>query len=214
MPNDDLGPDDSRITLSEEALTQLANSRVHDGFLAELIEQAEEGIRRPVALLTNGMIVFGQIVPGRAMAETFDEDWDRLLDEGPVEMSEEKRAEAREKLAGHYADEWDEGRRMRQEWAERAEEVDDPRTELSADEVARWISSGTYSHLTLADVTIAHPGSFGKITRTKVMRVRMDSISAWWPAEMDWKEGRASFVAFEDQPQADDESEPDLREVA
>ena len=209
MPDEE-SEDLDQISLTDELLARLAGFVQRDYYLERLIREGDIGAGSPIAVMTNGMLLFGQVGSGRDLAKALDDEWERGIKESDGELDEEDRAKA-EKLIGRHVEDYDKEIGEVKKLEERAFEMDSPLDELAPDEAARWIASGAHHTLTLTKVKVAHAAALNCVTRVAVMRVRVSEIAAWWPLETDYTTGKVSYLPFEDADRVNEEEQAERK---
>lgn len=203
-PRENAEGKDAELSRTERYLTELATAHSSDYFLLQLVARAQDGLPSPIAVLTNGMIIFGALVRSRDMAERMDADREKFL-RGvgkPENISDEKWAQFLEIEREKFADGWDESYKAEQQFFKDLPE-DGP---LSAEQEEELIIYQRRPFLTITQARILAPGQAG-VTRVPMMRVPMAAINGWWVPEAQWHEdGSYSFsMSFWEDP---DDSPP------
>ncbi len=155
-----------------------------DHVLAQLYSDALSGIDRAIAVLTNGMTVYGRITSFSAMAEALDEDNVRRYDVGLKRHPESWGEIDRELFTARFT------RQHEREQADRVSYFDrtaDTEFDDLSDEDQREYLDDRESTITIAAATVFPPGA--PHFEVPVMRVQIASVNAWWlvPTDEDGK---------------------------
>lgn len=195
---------DEPLTAGERDAMRVAVRDRPDQFLMQLLGMARQGLREQIAILTNGMIVVGELSEPETLAEQMrvrrgsqvdraerppgvsDEEWEAMLQDWvdePARMVADRRSQEQElevALEPHAVD-------------------GPPRSrELPGQLERRLEALSTHSHITLANATVTAPG-VTVTTSVPVMRIAIRQIAGWWLAPLN-EDGSSSVRLWGGEP--------------
>jgi hypothetical protein len=197
---------DDPLSQNEQDIAELAAARTgFDGYLAQLIVLADEGVPTYIGMIVNGIIVFGTLSSADKIAKSIDEHLSWLADASrkggmpPEEVSAEEFESSLQSFSSGATTAYEAHRAETDEVADEARPYSNEDGNLdfrtAPARVARRVVRLWYRHsITLTEVQVFAPGQAG-LMRLPVMRVTLDQVSAWWIVPLD-SEGQASFKLF------------------
>jgi hypothetical protein len=161
-----------------------------DPLLVDLANFADVGAPAAVALLLNGMIVFGALSSIRPMAEEVDAHFAKVSEAGLAAM--ESPSEEERRNLGQLATLSTSKVELFDRWREQTKADAEPYLgddgfafdKAPAELSRRMILLETKHYLTLTDVQILAPGQ-PAATHVPVMRVAVADVTGWWIVPVD-----------------------------
>ncbi len=190
-------PDEPLSRVEQDVASIAAALPAGDPMLVDLANLADASAPTAVALLLNGMIVFGALSSLRAMAEQVDAHFEQVAEKALADLeapSDEER-ESLEQLGTLSTAKVEAFERWREKTREDAAPYlnDDgfDFVKAPAELSRRMILHESRHYLTVVDAQILAPGQ-PAATRVPVMRVAVAEVSGWWIVPLD-EDGNASL---------------------